>query len=71
MAWWGAGRRATARRRRWLDGLVGSIQPVLMEGKTGHADNFAPVAVHGAARGEIVEARITGRDGNMLTGVRA
>lgn len=66
--------RATAieRRERWLDGLIGTSQPVLVEhsGK-GHADNFAPVIVAGAARGETGTARITGRDGDHLTAVWA
>ncbi len=47
---------ATPRRRgasRWLDGLVGTDLPVLIEnhGK-GHSDNFAPVAIAGALRGD-------------------
>src|SRR5438874_12490880 len=35
---------ATHRRTRWLDSLVGSNQPVLLDGpSTGHTDAFAPV----------------------------
>jgi threonylcarbamoyladenosine tRNA methylthiotransferase MtaB len=63
---------AEARRSRWLDTLVGSSQAVLMEsGGKGHSDSFAPVALSDAPRGELLTARITGRDGDHLTGVRA
>ncbi|MGN6154283.1 MAG: MiaB/RimO family radical SAM methylthiotransferase [Sphingomicrobium sp.] len=63
---------ADARRERWLDTLVGSSQSVLMEsGGKGHTDGFAPVAVSEAARGELLSARIIGRDGDHLVGVRA
>ena len=63
---------AAARRRRWLDGLVGSIQRVLIEndGK-GHSDSFAPVTISGASRGEAGLARITGRGEDHLTAVWA
>jgi threonylcarbamoyladenosine tRNA methylthiotransferase MtaB len=63
---------AAGRRERWLDSLAGSAQRVLIEadGK-GHADNFAPVAVEGASRGETGAARITGRDDDHLTAVWA
>jgi threonylcarbamoyladenosine tRNA methylthiotransferase MtaB len=66
-------REAAARRRsRWLDSLIGSVQRVLIEnaGK-GHSDNFAPVFIEGAARGDTALARITGRDGDQLTTVWA
>ncbi len=63
---------AEARRSRWLDSLVGSTQTVLMEsGGTGHSDSFAPVAVAGSARGDLVTARIAMRDGAHLVGLRA
>jgi len=64
-------RQAAAERRlRWLDGLVDTTQPVLVEGDAkGHADNFAPVAVEGAERGAVVRARITRRGGDHLLGV--
>jgi threonylcarbamoyladenosine tRNA methylthiotransferase MtaB len=59
---------AAGRRERWLDSLVGTLQPILVEnGGKGHADNFAPVALASAARGEMRMARITGRDGDHLT----
>jgi len=66
-------REAAARRRaRWLDRLVGSSQPALIEGDgTGHTDNFAPIALAGARRGETGEVRITGRDSDRLTAVWA
>ena len=58
--------------RRWLDGLIGTRQPVLIEnGGKGHADNFAPVAIEGSARGDLGNARITGCDGDRLTAVWA
>ena len=65
-------RKAAAdRRSAWLESLVGTEQRVLVEnGGKGHADNFAPVQVPGA-RGDIVTARIAGRDGDRLIGVRA
>jgi threonylcarbamoyladenosine tRNA methylthiotransferase MtaB len=61
---------ADARRSAWLDRLIGSTQPVLMEsGGRGHSDAFAPIAVAGASRGDMFTARITGRDGDYLVGV--
>jgi threonylcarbamoyladenosine tRNA methylthiotransferase MtaB len=63
---------AAERRAMWLDGLIGSTQPVLIEGKDqGHSDNFAPVAVSGAERGQSGLARITGRNGDQLSAVWA
>ncbi|MEA3068367.1 MAG: threonylcarbamoyladenosine tRNA methylthiotransferase MtaB, partial [Sphingomonadales bacterium] len=63
---------AAARRGRWLDSLVGTTQPVLIEGVgKGHTDNFAPVALAGARRGETGKVRITGRDGDQLVAVWA
>ena len=61
---------AADRRTDWLDRLVGTDQRVLVEnhGK-GHADNFAPVALSGASKGEVVIARITGRADATLAGV--
>jgi len=59
---------AAERRSRWLDTLVGSTQPVLIEGDgTGHTGNFAPVALPGAKRGETGRIRITDCDSNRLT----
>jgi threonylcarbamoyladenosine tRNA methylthiotransferase MtaB len=59
---------ATSRRERWLQRFVGTTQPMLVEGNgVGHTDNFAPVALAGAARGQAGQARITGFDGDRLT----
>jgi threonylcarbamoyladenosine tRNA methylthiotransferase MtaB len=63
---------AAERRSQWLDSLVGAAQPVLIEGdSTGHTDNFAPIALPGAQRGETGVARIVGREGDRLTAVWA
>ena len=63
---------AAQRHSRWLESLIGSTQRVLIEGDgKGHADNFAPVVVAGTQRGDIVEARITGRGGDTLMGIAA
>jgi threonylcarbamoyladenosine tRNA methylthiotransferase MtaB len=60
---------AAKRRERWLDSLVGSSQSVLIEGDgVGHSDNFAPVAVSGAQRGQSGIVRITCREGDRLVG---
>jgi threonylcarbamoyladenosine tRNA methylthiotransferase MtaB len=58
---------AAVRRGRWLRSFIGSAQPVLIEndGK-GHADNFAPVFINGALRGETGIARIAGLDTDQL-----
>jgi threonylcarbamoyladenosine tRNA methylthiotransferase MtaB len=62
-------REAGAQRRaRWLDRLIGRILPALIEGEgIGHADNFAPIALPGAERGETGLVRIIGREGERLT----
>ena len=61
---------AEARRTAWLDSLVGSLQPVLVEAQgKGHSDGFAPVAVAGAKRSDIGQARIVGRHGDTLVGL--
>jgi len=63
---------ADVRRRAWLDSLVGSVQPVLVEaGGKGHSDGFAPVLVEGANRGEMGVARIAASHGDHLSGVWA
>ena len=62
---------AAKRRAHWLDSLVGTEQRVLVEnGGKGHADNFALVRLD-AARGDLVTARIVGRDDDHLIGVAA
>jgi threonylcarbamoyladenosine tRNA methylthiotransferase MtaB len=63
---------AAARRARWLDGLIGTKQRVLIEGSgKGHADNIAPVAVEGRRRGELLVVKITSRENDQLVGVAA
>ena len=63
---------AAERRGHWLENLVGTMQRVLVEAEgKGHADNFAPVAVKGAQRGESGAARIIGHGGDRLTAVWA
>jgi len=60
---------AGERRSAWLDGLVGSIQPALIEnGEKGHTDSFAPLFVAGSIRGETGNVRITGRTADHLVG---
>ena len=64
-------RDASLRRRtQWLDSLWGKRLPVLIEnhGK-GHSDNFAPVRIDNAKRGEKGVAEVTGREGELLTAV--
>jgi threonylcarbamoyladenosine tRNA methylthiotransferase MtaB len=63
---------AAEQRRRWLDGLVGSTQPVLIENNgKGHSNNFAPVAIADAKRGDGGPARITSCEGDLLQAVWA
>lgn len=72
-------RLASARRKaRWLASLVGTRQNVLveLEGRTGHAPNFASVTLEqrrpgGNMRGTMIETLITGTDGQTLTGIPA
>lgn len=66
-------REAAAKRRAaWLDGLVGTLQPVLVENKEkGHTDAFAPVFIAGSTRGDAGLARITGHSDGMLIGTFA
>ena len=61
---------AATRRSNWMDSLVGTTQPVLVEGENqGHTDSFAPIAIEGAERGETGLAHITSRDGDHLRAV--
>ncbi len=63
---------AAERRSAWLDGLVGTSQPVLVENSAkGHTDGFAPVFIAGSKRGDTGLARITGRTQDSLVGVFA
>jgi threonylcarbamoyladenosine tRNA methylthiotransferase MtaB len=61
---------AEERRSRWLDGLVGTSQTVLIENsEKGHSDGFAPVRIAGSKRGDMGRAIIVGRDGDTLVGI--
>jgi threonylcarbamoyladenosine tRNA methylthiotransferase MtaB len=63
---------AAERRASWLKDMVGSVRPILVEGDgIGHTDNFAPITMTGAQRGQAGQARITTCDGNSLTVVWA
>ena len=63
---------AADQRAKWLRGLVGSTQRALIEGLgKGHTDNFAPIALAGAERGQSGKVRITGHDGDQLMAVWA
>ena len=63
-------REANARRRHaWLDQQIGTTASMLVErdGTTGHAGNFASLALTApAAPGTIVPVRLTSRDGDRL-----
>lgn len=63
-------REANARRRQdWLDTQVGRTASMLVErdGTTGHAENFAAVALTApAAPGTIIPVRLTARDGDRM-----
>ena len=63
-------RDANARRRRdWLDTQVGRAASMLVErdGVSGHAENFAAVALTAAAApGTIIDVRLTARDGDRM-----
>ncbi len=68
---------AALRKATWLQSLVGTRQDVLIEldGKSGHAPNFAPVSLAGTPantnmRGQMMTLQITASDGTMLTGTR-
>jgi threonylcarbamoyladenosine tRNA methylthiotransferase MtaB len=61
-------------RARWLGGLVGTTQAVLVErpGARGHAGNFAEVRLGAPAQpGSIVDAQITGATDTFLIGTTA
>jgi threonylcarbamoyladenosine tRNA methylthiotransferase MtaB len=66
-------REAAAKRQsHWLESLLGSTLPALIEGDgIGHTDNFAPISLKGAQRGQSGVVRITGRDADKLTAVWA
>ena len=63
---------AAKRRTKWLESLVGTILPALIEGEnTGHTDTFAPIALAGGKRGQSGKVRITGNLDHHLTAVWA
>ena len=63
---------AEARRTKWLESLVGTIQPALIEGEdTGHTDSFAPIALAGARRGQSGKVRISAALDQQLAAVWA
>jgi threonylcarbamoyladenosine tRNA methylthiotransferase MtaB len=66
-------RQAAAQRRtRWLGGLVGSNQQVLIENNSKRqSDAFAPARIEGTSRGDTGTARIVRSDGDHLTAVWA
>jgi threonylcarbamoyladenosine tRNA methylthiotransferase MtaB len=61
---------AATRKSAWLESLYGSKGDVLVErnGTSGHTENFATVDVVGAP-GIIQRVRITGTNGDRLTGI--
>jgi threonylcarbamoyladenosine tRNA methylthiotransferase MtaB len=58
----------SARKSAWLASLIGSSQAVLVErdGVSGHAENFANVALKPATPGSIITLRIAASDGERL-----
>lgn len=61
---------AEERRSRWLGGLIGTRQTVLIENsEKGHSDGFAPVRIEGSKRGDMGTAQIIGCDQDTLIGV--
>ena len=66
-------REAAAKRRStWLDSLIGTTQPVLIENNAkGHTDGFAPICIGGSERGDAGTATITGTRDSSLVGVFA
>ena len=63
---------AASRRARWIESMVGSAQPILVEGAgVGHTDNFAAVSIAGTSRGESGPALITGTNDGQLIAVWA
>ena len=61
---------AEERRSRWLDGLIGTRQTVLIENsEKGHSDSFAPVRIAGSKRGDLGAAKIIGHENETLIGM--
>jgi len=64
-------RDASSRRKGdWLRRLIGTRQQVLVErdGRTGHAENFAPVRARGGVATKVSTVLITGLNDEMLIG---
>ena len=63
-------REANARRRQdWLDTQIGGTASMLVErdGATGHAENFASLALTApAAPGTLIDVRLIARDGDRM-----
>ena len=60
---------AARRRASWLDSLLETTHAVLIEANgIGHTDNFAPVTVEGAQRGQLLNVRIVDRTDDHLVG---
>jgi len=54
-------------RARFLATRIGRTEQILMEADgMGHTQHFAPIRIPGAARGSLVQARVTGSDGRIL-----
>ena len=63
---------AAMRRSAWLQSLVGTSQPVLIENsEKGHTDGFAPVSIRGSKRGDRGLATVIGLKGDNLVGMFA
>ena len=63
---------AAKRRQTWLEGLIGTTQPVLIENKEqGHTDAFAPIRIAGSTRGEAGNAVVSHVDNGQLVGAWA
>ena len=55
-------------RGHFLASRIGQTEQSLMEADgMGHTQHFAPIHVPGAVRGSLIEARVTGSDGQKLT----
>jgi threonylcarbamoyladenosine tRNA methylthiotransferase MtaB len=66
--------RAVARKAKWLEGLIGSVQEVLVErpGDRGHTPSFADVRLGSpGSAGEIARTRISGSSDTYLIGEAA
>ena len=63
---------AAKRRSAWLDSLINTTQPVLIENNAkGHTNGFAPVFIAGSKRGDGGMATIAGTKDGSLVGVFA